>query len=864
VSKIDKKNRFKVSVIALSLALGAMPLMAHAAGLGRLSVTSALGQPLRAEIDLTATRDEYGSMSARIASVDAFKNAGIEYSPALAGVRLSLDKRPDGQLFVSATSDRPFNEPFVDMLVEVNWASGRLVREYTFLLDPPEFLNKSTTSAPIAVPEVKTELPPVAAVPSKKPEPVVAAVPEARFRSRAEEALSRTPPAEEPKPAKKLAGKPLEAGATRQVKKGDTLAKIANEIKPEGVSLDQMLVALFRSNQEVFDAGNMNRLGAGKILTLPDMNTARAIDQREARKIVVAQSADFNAYRKRLAAHAAAQPAKEEMAKQAAAGRITPKVEENVPPATGKDKLEVSRAEAGKDGKLGARVAAAEEDLVARDKALKDANSRVAQLEKNLADLKKLAEMKSAAGGKLEESAKPSEGVMPSVPVKPVTTPSEVAPPAAKLAVPPPPPPPGFVEENPEIVFGGGAIIALLLGYLGFGAWRRKRQAAAADIADNEFPSAASASTTGESIDTGSALPTDFSQEGQGAVSADEGVDPVAEADVYMAYGRDSQAEEILLEALKTDPTRCAIHLKLLEIYAARKSAQPFEAVARDLHGLTGGYGTDWEKAAALGRSIDSSNPLYGGVAPAVPDIDLASSTVIMQAQDIQAPAAAEEPVAPVEQVPESLDFDLDLDAGSAPAAIETSVAETPSVEAPVAEPSPEDEVMSLDFDLDLGAPPEPEVVVEAIAEPEPAGLDFDIGPAVAEPEPAELAIELPTTESDEVAPLDFDFDLGQDDAVSAEAPVPAVMPEMPLDLSALSLDLDEAPVPVEAPAMPEAVVEDVAIEDDPEVATKLELAQAYDEMGDKEGARELLNEVLNEGSPSQQGVARVRLAQLG
>ncbi len=124
-----------------------MPIAAGAVGLGRLTVNSALGEPLRAEIELTATRDEYASLSARLASVDAFRRAGINYSSALSGIQFTLGQRPNGQPYLKATSTRPFNEPFVDMLVEVTWGADRLVREYTFLLDPSDLFKKPAAVA---------------------------------------------------------------------------------------------------------------------------------------------------------------------------------------------------------------------------------------------------------------------------------------------------------------------------------------------------------------------------------------------------------------------------------------------------------------------------------------------------------------------------------------------------------------------------------------------------------------------------------------------------------------------------------------------------------------------------------------------
>ena len=108
-----------------------------AAGLGKLTVLSAIGQPLRAEIDLVSVqKDELGVLYARVASPDTYQQAGIEYNPALPSVRLAIDKRPSGQPYIRVTSSQPVNEPFLDLLVELNSSAGKLSREYTVLMDP--------------------------------------------------------------------------------------------------------------------------------------------------------------------------------------------------------------------------------------------------------------------------------------------------------------------------------------------------------------------------------------------------------------------------------------------------------------------------------------------------------------------------------------------------------------------------------------------------------------------------------------------------------------------------------------------------------------------------------------------------------
>ncbi|WP_409519423.1 FimV family protein, partial [Massilia sp.] len=111
---------------------------ATAAGLGKLTVLSALGQPLRAEIELTAvSNEEAKGLVARLASADAYRAANIEFNPALLSLRFNVEQR-GGRQFVRITSTQPLNEPFVDLLLELAWDNGRLVREYTFLLDPAD------------------------------------------------------------------------------------------------------------------------------------------------------------------------------------------------------------------------------------------------------------------------------------------------------------------------------------------------------------------------------------------------------------------------------------------------------------------------------------------------------------------------------------------------------------------------------------------------------------------------------------------------------------------------------------------------------------------------------------------------------
>lgn len=903
------KLGFKTSVLAAALA--ALPIGANAAGLGRISVQSALGQPLRAEIELTASREELSVLTARLASFEAYRKAGIEYVPVMAGIKLIVDHRTKKTPVIRMTSDQPVNEPFLDLLIELDWNAGRLVREYTFLLDPvPDVLARK----PVAAPETKRGGAPVA-----QPSPV--AIPKQPEVS-TEEKPRATKPAEGKAPAE---GKMASDGQGREIHKGDNLRKIAAEARYEGVSLDQMLIAIFRNNKDAFAGENINRLKTGKILNIPDRETVAAIDVKEARKTIAAHTKDFNAYRQKLAGAAAETPApKAEAAQQVATGKIGAKVEEKaVAPSDNKDQLKVSKTEVSKDSRQAqGKIAALEEDLVAKDKALKEAQSRQAELEKNLQDLKKLVELKNQSLAELQKQANANVTQPPAVPAAPPAAPvtpeakPEVSPPASqekpaqlptstepaqpvtpqaseqspgteKPAETQPPPEeavkpaesgqqpkpkvaqapqpqaePGFLDElmgNP-VIFGGGV---LMLGLLGLVAYRRGKKGKL--LEGSEAPSTTTANlaansvfgvTGGQSVDTtGSSIATDFSQASISAIDTDEGVDPVAEADVYMAYGRDSQAEEILLDALKTDPTRTAIHVKLLEIYSGRKNNKQFETLASDLYAQTGGVGADWEKTAAMGQKLDPANPLYGGAGVERQSVQTDKTVIIPSGE---------------KQLRDTWTMPGEL--GQISAAIEKGGAATVILEKPVevATTLPEN-VPALDFDLDLGGPAETPLAsasaganLMSARDEAPAALDFDLGIDTASAEPVKKASGMDfdldlgdkgqataKAAADEIDPektiagiqaIDFDFNLGE----SAQGKS-ASMAESALDLGSINLDLDSPKV-----------------QDGDEVGTRLELAKAYEEMGDKEGARELLSEVAKEGNAEQQARAKEILARLG
>ncbi|WP_374221487.1 FimV family protein, partial [Variovorax sp. E3] len=163
-------------------------------------------------------------------------------------------------------------------------------------------------------------------------------------------------------------------------------------------------------------------------------------------------------------------------------------------------------------------------------------------------------------------------------------------------------------------MLAGAALIALLVGFLLYRVLGRRREEMSESVfLESRIPKDSFfGASGGESVDTKHRGDSTVSSLSYSPSQLDAGdVDPVAEADVYLAYGRDLQAEEILREALRLNPDRTAIHLKLLEIHAKRRDVRAYESLATEVHKLTGGLGSDWTRVVDMGKDLDPGNPLY-------------------------------------------------------------------------------------------------------------------------------------------------------------------------------------------------------------------------------------------------------------
>jgi pilus assembly protein FimV len=342
-------------------------------------------------------------------------------------------------------------------------------------------------------------------------------------------------------------------------------------------------------------------------------------------------------------------------------------------------------------------------------------------------------------------------------------------------------------------------------------------------------------------------------------------VDPVAEADVYLAYGRDLQAEEILKEALRANPERLAIRLKLLEVYGKRRDIKGFEQLAVQLYAETKGQGEDWTKVQELGRQVDPENPLYQpGGAPTMFESD-DERPEPMNASTLPAAGLAH---------PGS---------GAIARAAATAAATAPRDSGPSS-------LMDLDLDLDLASPPAPAPAMAATqalpssASQAPMNMDLDLSTPPAAPAPSNAR--------------ELEFDLGDlDDLGGAPAPAPAHDPSsLDFDLSSIDLDLpSDAPAShgksgqsfetqdiasIDLPALdalpdtrstPDTMsLDDLGVDldsidpnDDEALQRQLELAEEFRQIGDTEGARDVLQELVGKASGPVRDRAQQMLDQL-
>jgi len=772
-----------------------------ALGLGEIKLNSSLNEPLDAEVQLTSIGELTDiEILVGLGSPRDFKNAGVERLFLLTDLNFSVDLANRAQPVLRITSKKPIREPYLNFLVEVQWPTGRLVREYTLLLDLPVYASERTAAKKI---EAASSGPQLHSKPAS-PRPV-----------------SNTPSSQPP-----VAG-----DGQYSVSAGDTVWAIAQRIRPRQATMNQTMAAIKQLNPDAFINDNINLLKKGAVLRLPEGSDIRALTQAEVRT-ELSQPEPIPA--KETGALAPVLDATDQDAAatdSAVAGEGRLKLA--APGAD--DASEQSTGNVNGDGEAGSSSGSGQDELIAAqeelDKTLRendDLKTRIANLEEQLSTMNRLVEIQddSLRGTQLAVQAEdPSATEEPSA--------SDVE----ANAVEPVPAQEGGQSDRSSGLAGWMdyllypliALLALLLAVVMF--FRNRKN----DDDDQDEVSLQTLATPKESELPEENLAETFTEAEKQYVhevaaeldesglkdleelelGAGEGVDPKGEADIYLSLGNYRQAENILRKAIEADPQDSSLRLKLLEVHVNANNPDAFEAEKASLAELN--------DSQADARALTLEAELLPGKSGSPDD------------SDVQADISSEIPDASVG----SADFEsptLDYDLGD--------VSPNASLEDDTYPQDEENVTPSADRDLN-------DIDLFASGEFSAEESSTDKGSA-----DEGLTSTSPDTQpSNREAEPDFDLDLDLDD----------------MDLGALSTEIDEGMQDIdfdeEGPAReddeqaePRTANDDFddlasmddSLGDDDESDTKLVLAEAYVDMGDPDNARDLLEEVLQNGTEEQ------------
>ncbi|WP_353742523.1 FimV/HubP family polar landmark protein [Pseudomonas fluorescens] len=856
-------------VLAIAAASALSSGMAHALGLGELTLKSTLNQPLVAEIELLDVKDlTAAEVVPSLASPDDFAKAGVDRQAFLNDLTFTPVLNASGKSILRVTSSKPLSEPMVKFLVQVMWPNGRLLRDYSVLLDPSKF---SPQTAEAAAQPTSTVAAPVTG-----------------------------------------ATKPSQYTTTLR----DTLWEIAAKAR-NGGSIQQTMLAIQALNPDAFIDGNINRLKIGQVLRLPDQAQSTGLPQAKAIAEVAAQNTAWRQGRRYVAKPGAGQQQLDATSRARTDG---------APAQATTDKLSLVSAESGKNPGKGAagdakalsnKLAVTQESLDSSRRDNAELQSRMADLQSQVDKLQRLIELKNNQLAKLQTegaAGAPAAATAPAMSAELAANPAAPGPadtaPAPEATAAPAEKPveatPAASDDqkfnelltNPALLglVGGGAVILLLLLLLL--ARRRKAQQEAEkhmrmaralaeeqpfpadfDLPESSFeglevpspsvklataptPAPAPAPVVAPVVMTTPIAAPLVSP------AAERSDDVLGQAQSHINAGRLNQAAALLEDGVKQEPKRSDLRLKLMEVYGQQGDRDAFVGQERQLV-ANGDNFAQVEKLKS--RFPAMALVAAGGIAAAAVAAELDAQYV----KDL----LLDEPQAPA---PEPAAFEDDLDSAF-DLSLDDLDAITPVAPAPVPEPEVTalagldefpldddlsfesvlqqqteikenlDDLSDFDLDLDLGAQPSPVMLAEDdfLLDLDESVKDFPATETPAIPEVALDDLELPA-----------DFDLSLADEMDAPDAFAAELDDVNAELESLSSSIGE-------PTFTEA---DAALGDDDdfdflsgtdEAATKLDLAQAYIDMGDSDGARDILNEVVSEGSAEQKSEAEEMLSRL-
>lgn len=943
--------------LALAFLLAVVSVSALAMGLGEIRLNSQLNQRLDAEIELvSAAADELESLKVGLASREAYARYGLEREDILSTLQFRVARRPNGTAYVKVTSSEAIKEPFLTFLIEANWSRGKLLREYTVLLDPPTFANrKEGASAPgvAQVPAVRPEQPAERARPDEQArEPVVVQPwqpePAAEQPIAAEDAsgdVISVPSLDSELDESATTGNARQTGGTYgPIQRNETLWGLAMRLRPDdSITINQMMMALYRANPEAFQ-GNINRLKAGYILRIPEYSEIRAVDRGAAFREAKRHNDEWEAARSGRTQQETPVPAadsEQQLADEPELSLVAPEEEPVAEPDTG----------IGAGGEAGDLGTAAESgtsvDDVDRDalglelesdspERLLDIEDEALQALQSQDELAAPAESPETTAPALPADDAPAqtdkevatgEGgeVAITEPEVAVTEPVETQPVVAPVRGPQP----GLSDRITGLVLSplglgiaAAVLVMLLAGVLLFRKRREEGEASAAAAGQNWYREGETDddltliadANNGDDVsitarqasedeaagafdhdaggeDTGTRKRDDDVDSTQGvdeagktqlnapasgsdnfedalvggqAVTLDDN-DPTSEADFHMAYGLYDQATEVVERALERDPSRTGWIAKLAEIHFAANNTERFLDAARRLREHVGPGDSDWDNVAIMGRQIAADDPMFSedNATTGSVDLDFGSAD-----EEFGEPASAAKAEAPADAgTDDLLDFDMSFDSPAEP---------TEEAEPAAKAETPASTGNELDYDMDLadfGVPETPAEVSEEKGTESDSDFDFDLNELgdeaeAAEPSGEETGSSAAGLSSFDDAETQTEFDRAlQELSAYVDTNLPerdagdAVSGEDGADLNLDEFNFDQPGNDV-GDGGGEGIGDDE--EDLGEIGTKLDLARAYIDMGDPDGARAILDEVLADGDEDQKKEAQDLMAQLG
>jgi len=871
-------------VAAISLAL--VTSSVSALGLGEITTRSALNQEYDADIQLISVdSNEIDNIRVSLAKIKAFAQAGVQRPFFLSSLKFKPAVLEDGSTVIRVTTNFPVREPFLDFLIEVNWPRGSLVKEYTVLLDPPLTQNKRPVpvAAPTLLTNVSTGFQEVDNIPAKN------------------------------------------IDSYGPIAPNETLWGIARKVRQKGVSIEQMMMALLQANPNAFINQNINFLKKGASLRVPSkvelLNLSRIAANAAYRQqqdewlesktqaLVKVTDAESEVATKNETAelHIVTKKPEEEGDLAASDGLQNQNKDEITKVDDLDQELMIAREEAElsrqESEKLSENILSLEDQLNDLNRLLELKDNQLAQLQANVTEssdeMSKLSAVNADENSEnvndsldknaiTEEGNKADENGENNL-IEPTSSSNQEETPTDKSSIE------EFVEDESSnsvstqkpwyeefwmyIAAGGVFLIALLAGlFLRKGSKDDEPFDTETTISvDHEsiLQEASSLTDSGpesEILDSDTSFLSEFSSEELNALQEETSdVDTISEADVYIAYGRYQQAEELLAQAIKKEPEQASIKFKLLEVYYATRNKDAFAALANDIDATENPDA--WDHVVGMGQEIDKSNPLFSRAdisteldndnLPEADDFDLdsiASSLSEEFDETVSELNLDDNILSEMESLSDGLDSTLSIDEDP----LETL--ESLELDVPDLDDVSENSNDHLG-DLDLENIQIQESNADTVDD-----LDMDM-------DAAETELQAQLNELSDMSTLDLessndslDSDSGLDNLGELEmGDLEALETELGNIDGDLALGHNNTPVDNDSDlTLDDAFDHLLEEEDDDDLAsvlnvpdvegddtdTKLDLARAYIEMGDIDGAKGMLEEVVAEGNVAQKASA--------